>query len=61
MRIIDAHLHLVPEYENFSRLAVQAGHVNTAEHLKEAYEANGIVGGIIMGNRGMEPEMHQYP
>lgn len=61
MRIIDAHLHLVPEYENFTRLAVQAGHVNTAEHLKEAYEANGIVGGIIMGNRGMEPEKHQYP
>lgn len=61
MRIIDAHLHFVPEYENFNRLAVQAEHENTAEHLKEAYEKHGIVGGIVMGNRGMEPERHNYP
>jgi len=61
MRIIDAHLHFVPEYENFNRLAVQAEHENTAEHLKATYEKQGIVGGIVMGNRGMEPEKHNYP
>lgn len=61
MRIIDAHLHFVPGYEHFDHLAVQAEHENTAEHLKAAYEACGIVGGIVMGNRGMEPEKHEYP
>ncbi|MBQ7797233.1 MAG: amidohydrolase family protein [Lachnospiraceae bacterium] len=61
MRIIDAHLHFVPGYEHFNNLAVKAEHENTAEHLKKTYDEHGIVGGIVMGNRGMEPERHNYP
>ncbi len=61
MRIIDAHLHLCPGYEYFDQIAIAAEHVNTAEHLKETYEKLGIAGGIVMGNKGMEPELHAYP
>ena len=61
MKIIDAHLHFWPEHDNFGRLAIQAGHENTAEHLKKEYEKLGITCGIVMGNRGLEPEFHQYP
>ena len=61
MRIIDAHLHFWPEHAHFGELAIQACHENTAEHLKKEYEKLGIVCGIVMGNRGLEPELHQYP
>lgn len=61
MKIIDAHLHFCPGYGHFDELAVRAEHENTAEHLEEAYKKLGIIGGIVMGNRGMEPEKHNYP
>ncbi|MCI8511222.1 MAG: amidohydrolase [Lachnospiraceae bacterium] len=61
MKIIDAHLHFCPGYEHFDLLAKAAEHENTAEHLEKTYEQHEIVGGIVMGNRGMEPERHQYP
>lgn len=61
MRIIDAHLHFCPGYGHFDELAIRAEHENTKEHLKEVYENLGIVGGVVMGNRGMEVENHQYP
>lgn len=61
MKIIDAHLHFCPGYGHFDELAVRADHENTAEHLQKTYEKLGIVKGIVMGNRGMEPELHQYP
>ena len=61
MKIIDAHLHFCPNYGHFDELAVCAEHENTAEHLKNTYRELGIVGGVVMGNRGMEPEKHNYP
>lgn len=61
MKIIDAHLHFVPGDEYFGQIATAAGHQNTVEHIREKYEKLGIVCGIVMGNRKLEPECHQYP
>lgn len=61
MRIIDAHLHFCPEYGHFNEIALAAGHENTEEHLGGQYEKYGIIGGVVMGNRGLEPENHTYP
>ncbi len=61
MNIIDAHIHFVKNDTYFDRIAGNAGHENTAEHLRETYERLGIVGGVVMGNRGLELERHQYP
>lgn len=61
MKIIDAHLHFVEHDAYFDKIAVNAGHENTSSHLKETYEKLGIVGGVVMGNRGLEMERHQYP
>lgn len=61
MKIIDAHLHFCPGYGHFDELARLAGHENTESHLKETYETYGIVGGVVMGNRGMEAGLHVYP
>lgn len=60
MRIIDAHLHFVNDFY-FDRIAAAAGHENSAEHLREQYELQDIVHGIVMGNRGPEPGHHAYP
>ncbi len=61
MKIIDAHLHFCPGYGHFDELAREAGHENTEEHLRKVYEENGIVCGIVMGNRGMSAGEHVYP
>ena len=61
MKIIDAHLHLVEHDAYFDRIALEAGHENTIEHLKKQYEKLSILGGVVMGNRGLEPERHRYP
>ena len=61
MKKIDAHLHFVENDEYFGKIAKLAGHENTASHLKETYDRLGFVGGIVMGNRGLEMERHQYP
>jgi len=61
MKIIDAHLHFVPGEEHFDQIAIAAGHQNTVEHIREEYKKLGIVCGIVMGNRKLEPESHQYP
>ena len=62
MKIIDAHLHLFPREEAWAEQAAQAvGHHNDWDHLREAYEALGLVHGVVMGNRSLEPADHQYP
>lgn len=61
MKIIDAHLHFCPGYPHFDEIARQAEHENTEAHLRAQYKKYGIAGGIVMGNRGMEPEKHGYP
>lgn len=61
MKIIDAHLHFVRHDPYFDQIAEAAGHENTEEHIKEEYGRLGIVGGVVMGNRGLMPEQHRYP
>lgn len=61
MKIIDTHLHLVPGEPYFDQIAAAAGHENTVAHLRAEYDRLGITGGIVMGNRGLELERHQYP
>lgn len=61
MKIIDAHLHFCPEELGFMQLAEAAGHENSAEHLQQVYYKFGIVCGIVMGNRTVDPKDHQYP
>lgn len=63
MRIIDAHLHFCPDEPGyFSDIARAAGHENTEEHLRREYERLGIIGGVVMGNGGLELKEHEkYP
>ncbi len=60
-KIIDAHLHLVEGDLYFDQIALAAGHENRLAHLEKEYQRLGITGGIVMGNRGLELERHQYP
>lgn len=60
MKIIDAHIHFCQE-PYFDRIAEAAGHKNTSMHLQEQYAAHNIVRGIVMGNRSLELNDHQYP
>ena len=60
MKIIDAHLHFCKE-DYFDEIALAAGHENTAQHLAQEYRRLGIVHGIIMGNKSLEPAEHNYP
>lgn len=61
MKIIDAHLHFCAE-PYFDAIAVAAGHENSAEHLLAEYKRLGIAGGVVMGNRSLEPADHAaYP
>lgn len=62
MRIIDAHLHIFPnDRPHPHELAARAGHVNSIAHLREAYASLGMAHGVVMGNRSLEPEYHDYP
>ena len=38
MKIIDAHLHFVPENPYFQEIAVRAEHKNTEEDLRAVYQ-----------------------
>ena len=61
MKIIDAHLHFVPENPYFQEIAVRAEHKNTEEDLRAVYQKYNIEGGVVMGNRGVDPADHSYP
>ena len=61
MRIIDAHLHFCPGEIYFNQIAEAAGHENNWAHVQKEYERLNIVGGIVMGNRSMDPAAHVYP
>lgn len=60
MRIIDAHIHFYNQ-EGFNRLARNAGHENTGEHLRSRYREKNIVHAVVMGNRSLALEEHHYP
>ena len=62
MKIIDAHLHLFPAAEpRFEEMAQAVGHHNSTEHLRQVYGKLGIVHGVVMGNRSLDPADHDYP
>lgn len=62
MRIIDAHLHLFPnDTPRAEEMARTAGHHNSTEHLRQVYGQLNIVHGVVMGNRSIDPDYHNYP
>lgn len=62
MKLIDAHLHLFPwEDPSAEELAQRAGHHNTMDHLRQALGETNIVHGVVMGNRSLEMDYHNYP
>ena len=62
MKIIDAHLHLFPQDEPWANEAArEVGHENTTEHLRLVYGELGVVHGVVMGNRSLETDRHDYP
>ena len=60
LKIIDSHFHFC-KYESFDKIAVAAGHINSEEHLREAYRQYHYVHGVVMGNRTLDPAGHVYP
>ncbi len=56
--IIDAHIHF-SSHEGFRETARAAGHENSAEHLAEAFRANGVAAAVAMGagSGGDDPAM----
>ena len=60
MKRIDAHIHFRPG-GHFDVLAERAGHINTEEHLREAFAAEGLVHAVVMSNLSREAGNHPYP
>jgi len=60
MQIIDAHIHrLTGDYPE--KIAREAGHINSEEHLRGEYARLGITGAVVMGNRTLSLSAHTYP
>lgn len=60
MKIIDSHIHFFKE-PHFDRLAREAHHENSAEHLRKTFGDLGIELAIVMGNRDLDLARHVYP
>lgn len=60
LQIIDSHLHFC-KVEGFDVIAEAAGYENTEASLHQAFDANGIVHGVVMGNLSLDPADHVYP
>ena len=61
MKYIDAHFHFYPASEHIHKIAQDAGHLNTREHLLEVFRQNNIVHGIVMGNRDLDQDLPDFP
>ena len=62
MKIIDAHLHLFPTDEDWAEQSAQrVGHHNSIDHLREVYGELNMVHGVVMGNRSLDTDYHDYP
>ena len=61
MKIIDAHLHLFPASPDTDAMAEGVGHQNSTAHLRQVYGELGMVHGVVMGNRSLDPAYHDYP
>ena len=57
MKIIDAHLHIFPD-GGAAPAACQTENISALRRLWEPLE---IVHGVVMGNRSLAPEYHNYP
>lgn len=57
MKIIDAHLHIFPDGGD-APAACQAENLSSLRRLWEPLE---IIHGVVMGNRSLAPEYHNYP
>ena len=55
MKIIDSHLHFCPGYPHFDEIAIEAGHINNEEHLRECFQKYNIVGGWLYLMNALEP------
>ena len=62
MKIIDAHLHLFPTEDNWAEETAQSvGHHNNLDHLRQVYGELNMVHGVVMGNRSLDVDYHNYP
>ena len=61
MKIIDAHLHLFPQDARTAAMAEKVGHENSLEHLRRVYGELDMVHGVVMGNRSLNVDYHDYP
>lgn len=62
MKIIDAHLHLFPTDAAWAEQSAQrVGHHNSIAHLREVYGPLHMVHGVVMGNRSLDTDYHNYP
>ena len=61
MKIIDAHLHLFPSEPRTDAMAQGVGHENSIAHLRQVYGQLDMVHGVVMGNRSLEADYHDYP
>lgn len=42
-------------------MAEEVGHKNSTDHLRQVYGELGMVHGVVMGNRSLDPAYHSYP
>ena len=61
LKIIDSHLHYCQDREYFFEIAKAAGHENSESHLRKVFRELGVVHAVVMGNRDLDFELHQYP
>lgn len=62
MNIIDAHLHIFPEEEAYGSVkAKESGHENSPQYLRQEYKRLNIVHGVVMTNRTLRLDAHDYP
>ena len=61
MKIIDAHLHIFAPSPHTDAMAQAVGHQNSTEHLRQVYGELGMVHGVVMGNRSLEPSLPRLP
>lgn len=60
LQVIDSHLHFA-DFPGFDQIALEAGHVNSEENLRQSYGQYHYAHGIVMSNKTLDPAAHVYP